>query len=57
MLNDLNNVTKIIVEYPDRLARFGFIYLKCLANKCDVEIEVFALNELAQEGDIDENNS
>lgn len=39
MLRRLNEVNSIVVEYPDRLARFGFNYLKEFAKSFNVEIE------------------
>ncbi len=39
MLRRLNEVNSIVVEYSDRLARFGFNYLKEFAKSFDVEIE------------------
>jgi predicted site-specific integrase-resolvase len=39
MLKELTEVNKIVVEYPDRIARFGFIYLEAYANSYGVEIE------------------
>lgn len=39
MLNSLDKVDKIVVEYPDRLARFGLMYIKMIAGQNNVEIE------------------
>jgi excisionase family DNA binding protein len=33
-------VDRVLVEYPDRLARFGFEYLRWLARACGADIEV-----------------
>jgi putative resolvase len=38
-------IQKIIVEYKDRLARFGFNYIKTFCNSYDVEIEVIEHEE------------
>jgi len=40
MFRRLNEVNTIVVEYSDRLARFGFNYLKEFAKSFDVEIEM-----------------
>ena len=45
MLNNLQHVEKIIVEYPDRLARFGLNYIKLIAKQNNVEIEFLEDNE------------
>lgn len=39
MLRELAEVDSIVIEYTDRLARFGFNYLKEFAKSCNVEIE------------------
>ena len=36
---------RVLVEYPDRLARFGFEYLRWLARACGADIEVVAEKE------------
>lgn len=38
MLNNLDNIDKIIVEYPDRLARFGLNYILLHCKKSNVEV-------------------
>lgn len=40
MLDGLDNVDKIVIEYKDRLARFGFKYIEKVANAYNVEIEI-----------------
>jgi predicted site-specific integrase-resolvase len=40
MLRRLSEVDTIIVEYPDRLARFGYNYLKEFSKSLNVNIEV-----------------
>jgi excisionase family DNA binding protein len=45
MLGRLNEVDSIIVEYSDRLARFGFNYLLQYAKSFNVEIETVEKNE------------
>lgn len=40
MFRRLNEVDTIIVEHPDRLARFGYNYLKEFTKSLDVSIEV-----------------
>ena len=45
MLNNLSHADKIIVEYPDRLARFGLNYIKLIAKQNNVEIEFIEDNE------------
>lgn len=40
MLDNLEEVNKIIIEYKDRLARFGFKYLEKIAKAYNVEIEI-----------------
>lgn len=44
MLSNLHDVDKIIVEYPDRLARFGLNYIKVIAKQNDVNIEFIEEN-------------
>jgi predicted site-specific integrase-resolvase len=39
MFRRLNEIDTIIVEYPDRLARFGFNYLKEFSKSLNVNIE------------------
>lgn len=36
---------KLLIEYPDRLARFGYVYLERHLKHCDVEIEITAQKE------------
>lgn len=45
MFRKLNEVDSIVVEYPDRLARFGFNYLKEFSKDNGVEIEAVAQKE------------
>lgn len=45
MLKRLKEVNKIIIEYPDRLARFGYNYLKEFCDALDVSIEAVQQNE------------
>lgn len=45
MFDRLSEVKKIIVEYDDRLARFGYNYLKSFARSHGVEIEAVEENE------------
>lgn len=45
MLSNLKGVNKIVVEYPDRLARFGFLYLEHLTKNSNVQIEVMEANQ------------
>jgi len=44
MFKRLSDADKIIVEYNDRIARFGFNYLKEFANSYNVEIEAIENN-------------
>ena len=44
MFRQLNEVDKIIIEYSDRLARFGYSYLTEFAKAFNVEIEVIEQN-------------
>lgn len=37
---------KLLIEYPDRLARFGYAYLECHLKYCGVEIEITSQKEL-----------
>ncbi|KYH34270.1 hypothetical protein CLTEP_18450 [Clostridium tepidiprofundi DSM 19306] len=45
MFRRLNEVDTIIVEYPDRLARFGYNYLKEFAKSLNVSIEAVEQNK------------
>lgn len=45
MMKRLNEVDKIVIEYPDRLARFGFRYLENHSCQMGVEIEVMEDND------------
>ncbi|MGU8835938.1 IS607 family transposase [Clostridium perfringens] len=45
MLGNLDKVEKIVVEYPDRLARFGLEYIKIIASQNNVDIEFLEDNE------------
>ncbi|KYH29712.1 chromosome-anchoring protein RacA [Clostridium tepidiprofundi DSM 19306] len=45
MFRRLNEVYTIIVEYPDRLARFGYNYLKEFAKSLNVSIEAVEQNK------------
>jgi predicted site-specific integrase-resolvase len=45
MFNRLDEVNSIVIEYPDRLARFGFNYLKEFAKSLDVDIETVEGNK------------
>ena len=45
MLKNLDKVSKIIVEYPDRLARFGLKYIKILCDSNNVEIVYLEEND------------
>ncbi len=40
-------IKKLIIEYPDRLARFGYPYIERYLNHCDVEIITVAEKEAA----------
>ena len=42
MLRELAEVDSIVIEYTDRLAGFGFNYLKEFTRSCNVEIETVA---------------
>ncbi len=33
-------VKKVVIDYPDRLARFGYEYLKFILDAYDVELEI-----------------
>ncbi len=46
MMKRLNEVDKIVIEYPDRLARFGYKYLENHCTQTGVVIEVMERNEL-----------
>ena len=48
MFARLPEATKIIVEYEDRLARFGYNYLKIYAQSQNVEIEALEKNEKSE---------
>lgn len=37
---------KLLIEYPDRLARFGYAYLECHLKYCGVKIEITSQKEL-----------
>jgi predicted site-specific integrase-resolvase len=37
---------KLLIEYPDRLARFGYVYLERHLKYCGVEIEITSQKEL-----------
>lgn len=45
MFRKLDEINSIIVEYSDRLARFGYSYLKEFAKSFDVEIEFIEQNK------------
>jgi Predicted site-specific integrase-resolvase len=45
MLRRLNEVNSIIVEYPDRFARFGYNYLQEFCKSLSVDIEAIQQNE------------
>ena len=45
MFERLSEVKKIVIEYDDRLARFGYNYLKSYAQSHSVEIEAVEENE------------
>lgn len=45
MMKQLKEVEKIIIEYPDRLARFAYKYIKSHCQAMGVEIEVLEENE------------
>lgn len=45
MFERLTDVNKIVVEYEDRLARFGYNYLRAFARTYDVEIETIEQNK------------
>ena len=45
MFRRLNEVNLIVIEYPDRLARFGYNYLKEFAKSFNVDIEVVEQNK------------
>ena len=44
MFKDLSALDKIVIEYEDRLARFGYNYLKEFAKSYNVEIETIEQN-------------
>jgi predicted site-specific integrase-resolvase len=46
MMNRLNEVDKIVIEYPDRLARFGYKYLENHCTQTGVAIDILESNEL-----------
>jgi predicted site-specific integrase-resolvase len=45
MMKQINEVDKIVIEYHDRLARFGFRYLENHCRQMGVEIEVMEDND------------
>ncbi len=45
MFRRLNEINSIIVEYPDRLARFGYNYLQEFCKSLNVNIEAIQQNE------------
>ena len=45
MFRRLNEVNLIVIEYPDRLARFGYNYLKEFAKSFNVDIEIVEQNK------------
>ena len=45
MFENLSDVDKIVVEYNDRLARFGYNYLRSFAHTYNVEIESIEQSE------------
>lgn len=45
MMKRLTEVEKIIIEYPDRLAQFGYNYLKMHCQQLGVKIETIENNE------------
>ncbi|ATY86089.1 excisionase [Kyrpidia spormannii] len=38
-------IDRVLIEYPDRLARFGFEYLEWITKMCGAEIEIMAEKE------------
>ena len=48
MLRRLNEVNSIIIEYPDRFARFGYNYLQEFCKSLNVNIESIQQNEKLQ---------
>jgi predicted site-specific integrase-resolvase len=45
MFRRLNEINLIVIEYPDRLARFGYNYLKEFAKLFNVDIEIVERNK------------
>lgn len=45
MLSNLNGISKIIVEYPDRLTRFGLNYLIIMLKNLGIIVEFVESNE------------
>jgi len=45
MLSNLNGISKIVVEYPDRLTRFGLNYLIIMLKKLGIVVEFVESNE------------
>ncbi|MHC1682401.1 MAG: IS607 family transposase [Clostridiaceae bacterium] len=45
MLSNLDGISKIVVEYPDRLARFGLNYLVLMLKSIGVTVEFLENNE------------
>src|SRR5215207_1242109 len=41
-------VKKVIIEYPDRLARFGYEYLKFILDAYEVELEIIHPQEMGE---------
>lgn len=48
LLRRLDEVDSIVIEYPDRLARFGFNYLKEFTKSLNVNIEVIEENKILE---------
>ena len=44
MLSNLDGINKIIVEYPDRLARFGLNYLVLMLKNINITVEFIKAN-------------
>jgi len=45
MLSNLDGISKIVVEYPDRLTRFGLNYLFIMLKNLGIDIEFVEKNE------------
>ncbi len=45
MLKRLNEINTIIIEYPDRLARFGYNYIVEFCNSLNINIEAVEQNK------------